>query len=91
MVPPALLVWTECCISAPTSVETETAARAIAEKVFLEHTKHQITEYSIHPGRHTAKLWIFIFMGEKQFLAPGNNWGVTVDRSTGATEFTEGL
>jgi len=86
-----LFIAVQRCIAADSPVRTAKEARAIAEKVFLENTKHQIKEYSIHPGRHTATLWVFVFMGEKQFLAPGNNWGVTVDRSTGATEFTEGM
>lgn len=86
-----LFIATQRCIAANAPVQTEKEAQAIAEKVFLENTKHKINEYSIHPGRHTSKLWIFVFMGEKQFLAPGNNWGVTVDRSTGAAEFTEGM
>ena len=86
-----LFIAAQRCIAANAPIRTEKEAQAIAEQAFLENTHHKIKEYSIHPGRHTSKLWIFVFMGEKQFLAPGNNWGVTVNRSTGATEFTEGM
>jgi hypothetical protein len=87
----SLLIGFQCCNATDLPARTEKEAAAIAEAAFLEHTKHTITDYSIHPGPHAPKVWNFVFMGEKSFLAPGNNWGVVVDRKTGATEVTDGM
>jgi hypothetical protein len=87
----SLLIGIQFCNAADTPVRTEKEAAAIAEAAFLKHTKHTITEYSIHPTPHTPKEWHFVIMGEKQFVAIGNDWVVIVNRQTGATEITKGM
>jgi hypothetical protein len=72
-------------------VTSEESAAAIADAAFQKHTKHKITDYSVHPGKHTRTDWHFFVIGEKSFLRPGNHWDIAVNRTTGDTKIVDGL
>ena len=82
-----------CSGTTPTStrVENEQTAKASATEVFLKKTKHEITEYSVRPCKHSSTEWCFFFQGEKQFFRPGFHWLVTINRATGDVRVDEGL
>ena len=89
-----LLLSVQCYGAVPpttTQLKSERSAARIAKDAFLKKTEYKITEYSMHPCKHTSKEWCFSFQGEKHFLGPGNHWLVTVDRSTGEIKVDEGL
>jgi len=83
------------CGEMPTAVgapvATERSAAAIAEAAFLHDTEHKVTDYSVHPGKHTDIEWYFFIEGEKEFLWPGNHWIVAVNRKTGEAKVQPGL
>jgi hypothetical protein len=88
-----LLLGLQCCGPATaiaTPVTTEHSAAAIAEAAFLKDTKHEITDYSVHAGKHTRTEWYFFIDGEGEFLRPGYHWIVIVDRETGNTKILYG-
>jgi hypothetical protein len=72
------------------SAMQESTASMIAEKAFLDKTKHEITHYSIQPLRHTDAEWRFLFQGTEEFARPGYHWLVTVDKTTGKTSVQSG-
>jgi hypothetical protein len=89
----ASLLLLEPCRSAGVDkqpVTSEHAAAAIAEAAFLESTGHEVTSYSIHARKHTAKYWWFQIEGKDQFDKPGYHWTVSVDRATGKTKVLSG-
>jgi hypothetical protein len=89
-----LLLGLQCSNAATAIAEpvtNERSAAAIAEAAFLKDTKHEITDYSLHPGKHTRTEWYFFIDGEGKFLRPGNHWIVSVDRKTGSTKIVYGL
>lgn len=91
---PIVYLSIQCCSATPqtpTHVNSERSAAMLAEEAFLKTTKHEVTEYSVRPCRHTSTEWCFFFQGERQFLGPGNHWLVTVDRATGNVKVDEGL
>jgi hypothetical protein len=72
------------------SASQESLASKIAEKAFLDRTKHKITYYSIKPLRHTEAEWHFLVQGTEEFARPGYHWFVTVDKTTGKTSVESG-
>jgi hypothetical protein len=86
-----LLLGFQSSHAANVPVTSEQSAAAIAEAAFLKHTKHKITDYSVHPGKHTPTEWHFFVAGEKTFLRPGNHWDVAVNRTTGNAQIVDGL
>jgi hypothetical protein len=89
----ALLGMQLCSGTIPNStrVENEQTAKTIATEAFLKNTKHEITEYSVRPCKHSSTEWCFFFQGEKQFFRPGFHWLVTINRATGDVRVDEGL
>jgi len=81
------------CAAAPRAATriSESSAKTLATEAFLEASKHEVTEYSIHSCKSTSTEWCFSFIGEKQFLGPGHHWLVFVDQTTGAVKVDEGL
>jgi hypothetical protein len=72
------------------SAAQESVASKIAEKAFLDQTKHEITHYSIRPLRHTGAEWHFLVQGTEEFARPGYHWFVTVDKTTGKASVVSG-
>jgi len=62
------------CGEMPTAVgapvATERSAAAIAEAAFLHDTEHKVTDYSVHPGKHTDIEWYFLLRARRNFWSP---------------------
>jgi hypothetical protein len=73
-------------------VVRECVAAAIAERAFLEATKHEITQYSIFSLKHTPTRWYFnILLGNKAHPAPeGGHYLVAVARTSGKADVRPG-
>ena len=69
----------------------EHGAAAIAEAAFLEHTHHEITDYSMSAIEHSNTEWHFFIRGEKSFMRLGNDWLITVNKQSGAVQIDDGM
>jgi hypothetical protein len=90
-----LLAFTTCGFpnlhaQAAASAMNEGVAEKMAEKAFLDETKHGIAKYSIQPLKHTSERWRFVVKGSGEFARPGYHWLVEIDKITGKSTVTSG-
>jgi hypothetical protein len=75
---------------ANTAAVSEQKAQKLAERAFLEETKHQILTYSVERLQETPSLWRFLVQGTGNFARPGYHWFVEITKETGAARVVSG-